>query len=140
MSERKEIRIVIGSIVVEGAVDGNMKIGTVHGNHRPDTVERADNVPSVSISGAPEIAFKFAGHICTAELAGTRMFAEMRSDGGIDMRITDATGEILADIIVNERAHRNATENLMDVGSALWSNWRYQEASRSATIDEEAKS
>jgi hypothetical protein len=84
------------------------------------------NVPSVSIDGAPEIVFRFAGHTCVADMAGARLYCEMRGDGGIDMRLTNAVGEVLADIIVNERAHRNATENLMDIGSALlWSHWRW---------------
>lgn len=87
------------------------------------------SVTSVSVSGAPDIQFKFAGDTCRAELAGASLYCEMRGDGGIDMRLTDATGEILADLIVNERSHRNATENLVDVGSALmWSHWRHEEA------------
>lgn len=95
-----------------------------------DTGESSSfNVPSVSIGGGPGIVFRFAGAVCVAELAGARLYSEMREDGGIDMRLTDSAGEVLADIIVKERAHRNATENLIDVGSALlWSHWRYTEA------------
>ena len=84
---------------------------------------------SVSTSGAPDIVYHFAGHTCRAELAGARLYCEMREDGGIDMRLTDAGGEILADIVIKERSHRNATENLTDVGSALlWSHWRFLQA------------
>ena len=87
------------------------------------------NATMVSLSGAPDIVFRFAGDTCTADLAGAHLYAENRGDGGIDMRITDATGEILADVVVNERGHRNATENLTDIGSALlWSHWRHEQA------------
>lgn len=76
----------------------------------------------------PDIEFMFAGETCTAELAGARLYAEMRFDGTIDMRITDRHGEVLVEIIVCKRMHRNATENLTDVGSALlWSHWRHCE-------------
>lgn len=91
------------------------------------------NVPSVSTSGAPEILFKFAGDTCTADLSGAHLYAEMRGDGGIDVRLTDAANEVLANIVINERHHRNATENLMDIGSALlWSHWRYTQSEQSA--------
>lgn len=89
------------------------------------------NQTSVSPSGAPDIVFAFAGDTCKAELVGARLYAEMRGDGGIDMRLTNRDGETLADLVLNKRAHRNDTENLMDVGSALlWSHWRYVEAGR----------
>lgn len=85
-----------------------------------------DTIPSVSTSGAPTIAFEFAGETCTAELAGAQLRAEVRSDGRCDLRLTDAAGEVLADLVVNDRSHRNMTENVMDIGSALlWSHWRY---------------
>lgn len=85
---------------------------------------------AVSISDAPSIEFHFKGDTCRAELAGAKLYAEGgRSDGDIDMRLKDASGEVLADLVVRKRAHRNATENLMDVGSALlWSHWRHQQA------------
>lgn len=89
----------------------------------------AFTVTSTSISGAPDLKFHFNGDTCRAEIAGAKLYCEARGDDGIDMRLTDATGEILADIVVNPRGHRNATENLVDVGSALlWSHWRHQEA------------
>lgn len=90
------------------------------------------NVTSVSVSGAPDIEFRFTGDVCRAEIAGATLYCEGgRADGGIDMRLTDATGEVLADLVVNERSHRTATENLVDIGSALlWSHWRHQEASK----------
>lgn len=93
---------------------------------------RAFMVTSVSVSGAPDIQFHFAGDTCRANLAGAELYCEMRGDGDIDMRLTDASGEVLADIINRQRSHRDATENLVDVGSALlWSHWRHQEASAS---------
>lgn len=88
------------------------------------------NIPSVSIAGAPTIEFRFAGDICTADLAGAHLYAEARSDGAADMRVTDATGFVLANLVVNERTERNLTENIIDIGSALlWSHWRHTQAS-----------
>lgn len=82
---------------------------------------------SVSPSGAPDITFYFDHQVVRAELAGAKLYAEGgRADGGCDVRLTDATGEVLADIVVNPRSHRSLTENLVDIGSALmWSHWRY---------------
>jgi hypothetical protein len=62
------------------------------------------------------------------------LYCEARGDGGIDMRLTDATGEVLADLVVNARSHRNMTENVQDIGSALlWSHWRHQQALQTET-------
>ena len=92
---------------------------------------------SVSISGAPSITFEFNGDTCRAELAGAKLYAEVRDPvykepnlgPAADMRLTDAKGEVLASIIVNGRAHRNLTENITDIGSALlWSHWRCVQA------------
>lgn len=98
-------------------------------------------VTSVSVSGAPDIKFHFKGDTCRAELAGALLYVEGgRKDGGANMRLTDAAGEVLADIVVNERAHRDMTENVVDVGSALlWSYWRYQQASKEALGDDGRK-
>ncbi len=92
------------------------------------------NITNVSISGAPEIEFRFAGDTCTADLAGAHLYAEGGGpDGDCDLRITDATGFVLANLVIHERPERNMTENLMDIGSALlWSHWRHQEASAKA--------
>lgn len=94
-------------------------------------MSKSFKVTSVSISGAPDIEFHFNGDTCRAELAGASLYVEGgRKDGGADMRLTDATGEVLADLVVNERVHRNMTENVVDIGSALlWSHWRHQQAS-----------
>lgn len=91
-------------------------------------------VQTVSASGAPDIDFHFAGDTCRAELAGAKLYAEAgRPDGGCDLRITDATGFVLANIAIYERPERNMTENLTDIGSALlWSHWRFVEAARQA--------
>jgi hypothetical protein len=88
------------------------------------------NIPSVSIAGAPTIEFRFAGDTCTADLAGAHLYAEGgRPDGGCDLRMTDADGFVLANLVVHERAERNMTENLIDIGSALlWSHWRHEQA------------
>lgn len=88
------------------------------------------NIPSVSIAGAPTIEFRFAGDTCTADLAGAHLYAEGgRPDGGCDLHITDASGFVLASLVVNERPERNMTENLIDIGSALlWSHWRHTQS------------
>lgn len=88
------------------------------------------NIESVSIAGAPTIEFKFAGDTCRAELAGAKLYAEGgRPDGGCDLRITDATGFVLANLAIYERPERNMTENLIDIGSALlWSHWRHTQS------------
>ncbi len=94
---------------------------------------------SVSISGAPALEFRFAGDTCRASTAGAQLYCEMRGDGAIDMRLTDAAGEVLADLVVRQRPHRNASENLADVGSALlWSHWRHVEATRAAEASKAA--
>ena len=83
-------------------------------------------VESVSIAGAPTIEFRFAGDTVTADLAGAHLYAEASGEEQADMRITDATGFVLANLVVKGRAERNLTENVMDIGSALlWSHWRY---------------
>ena len=87
-------------------------------------------VESVSISDGPVIVFKFHGDTVRAECAGANLYAEARGDGGVDLRIRDATGEVIADLVVNRRAHRDLTENVIDIGSALlWSHWRWTQAS-----------
>jgi len=89
---------------------------------------------TVSTSGAPDILFKFEGDTCHAELAGATLYAEGgRTDRAIDLRVTDSTGFILADLVVRARPERDDTENLTDIGSALlWSHWRWSEAKAAA--------
>jgi hypothetical protein len=86
---------------------------------------------SIASDGAPSIAFNFDGDTCRAELAGAKLYAEVRTSGvDADLRLTDHDGEVLADIVVNQRAHRDLTENVIDVASALlWSRWRWVQAS-----------
>ena len=86
-------------------------------------------IPAVSIDGAPDIDFRFAGDTCTADLGGAHLYAEVRGDGGADLSIKDAENFVLANLVVNERPERNLTENIMDIGSALlWSHWRWIQA------------
>lgn len=83
---------------------------------------------TVSIAGAPDITFEIRGETCRAELGGAKLYAEACADGA-DLRLTDARGEVLADLLVRPRAHRNLTENVTDIGAALlWSHWRYLQA------------
>lgn len=84
---------------------------------------------SISIADAPNISFRIEGDKLAAELGGATLTAEARQDGRADMRIVDATGFVLVDIVVNERTERNLTENVMDISAAfLWSHWRWLEA------------
>lgn len=81
---------------------------------------------SVSPSGAPTIEFHFRGDTVRAELAGARLYGEASSDDGAQLTLHAADNELLADIVINRRAHRTLTENVTDIGSALlWSHWRY---------------
>lgn len=94
-------------------------------------------VPSVSVAGLPTIDFEFRGDTCRAKMEGAALYAKMRRDGNCDLRLKDAGGEVLADLVVNERSHRTMTENVIDIGSALlWSHWRYLEASRHVAEEE----
>lgn len=84
---------------------------------------------SESPAGAPPITFHFDGDVATAELVGAKLRVENEGRYGISMRVLDETGEVLADIVLRERVHRSATENVMDIGSALlWSHARWKAA------------
>ena len=98
-------------------------------------------VTTVSISDGPDIVFRFDGDTCRAELDGAKLYAEIRGDGGINMRITDGNGFRLADLVLNERPERDLTENLTDIGSALlWSHWRFLRSSaQSASMSGDAE-
>lgn len=89
---------------------------------------------TVSIDGAPSITFEARGDTMRAELAGAKLYAEVRdpvyTDRNLgpaaDLRLTDATGFVLADLIVNGCPERTLTENVAGVGAALlWSHWRF---------------
>lgn len=88
------------------------------------------NIESVSIAGAPTIEFRFAGDTVTAELAGARLYAEVtRVDDEADLRVTDADGFVLANLVVKPCTEVNLTENVIAIGSALlWSYWRFRQA------------
>jgi lambda repressor-like predicted transcriptional regulator len=87
-------------------------------------------IENVSIAGAPTIEWHFTGDVARAECAGGKAYAEMRGDGCADLRITDAKGEVLADVVVRKMpADETITASLMNVGTALlWSHARYVEA------------
>lgn len=86
-------------------------------------------VTSESTSGAPTITFAFRGDAFRASLAGAELYGEYEGDDRLRMRLTDAAGEVLADITAHPRSHRNTTENATDIGSALlWSHWRWAES------------
>src|SRR5687767_7448517 len=87
------------------------------------------NIDSISDSGAPNITFEFRGDTCKASLVGARLYVEVCGDAeepSARMSLHDSSGELLADLIVLPRFHRNLTENVLDIGSALlWSHWRF---------------
>jgi hypothetical protein len=92
---------------------------------------------TVSIADGPTIEFLYNEDIVRAELSGAKLYGELCGPDTVALRLTDANGEILADIIVKPRSHRTVTENVMDVGSALlWSHWRYLQA-KSKPFDRE---
>lgn len=91
---------------------------------------------SIASDGAPSIIFNVDGDTMRAELAGATLYAEVRRDErSANLRLTDHDGEILADIVVNERTHCNLTDNVTDIGSALlWSHWRRAQAMASKAL------
>lgn len=98
-------------------------------------------VPSVSIAGAPTIDWTFTGAVARAEIAGAKAYAEAIDDGTADLRITDATGEVLADILVRKMpADESITVSLMNVGTALlWSHVRWLEANKTSPVTDAGK-
>jgi hypothetical protein len=91
-------------------------------------------IPNISIAGAPTIDWQFTGDVARAEHSGAKAYAEMRADGCADLRVTDATGEVLADVIVRKMPHdESITVSLMNVGTALlWSHLRWLQAQQAA--------
>lgn len=87
-------------------------------------------VPQESIAGAPTIEFKFDGSMATAELAGAKLFAERRDDDTANLKIVDAEGDLIADIMVRKMPRdENITVSVMNIGTALlWSHARWVEA------------
>jgi hypothetical protein len=87
-------------------------------------------VPNISIAGGPTVDWNFTDDIAHAECDGAKAYAEMRSDGSADLRITDAAGEVLADVIVRKLpADETITVSVMNVGTALlWSHARWSDA------------
>jgi hypothetical protein len=81
-----------------------------------------------SISGAPSIEFLGNEDTMIAELAGAKLRAETGGSNTADVKLVDADGKVLADIVI--RAHTdNLTNDVADVGSALlWSHWRWAQA------------
>lgn len=91
-------------------------------------------VPNISIAGGPTVDWNFDGDTARADCAGAKAYAERRSDGCADLRVTDAAGEVLADVIVRKApADDSITVSVMNVGTALlWSHARYVEAKAQA--------
>lgn len=89
-------------------------------------------VPNISIAGAPTIDWTFTGAVARAEIAGAKAYAEAIDADRADLRITDATGEVLADVLVRKMpADESIAVSLMNVGTALlWSHVRWLEAQK----------
>jgi len=87
-------------------------------------------IPQPSIAGGPTIEFAFAGDVCTAELAGAKLRAERLDDEHADLRLHDATGKVLASVVVSKLwDDESITVSVMNIGSALlWSHVRWLEA------------
>lgn len=96
-------------------------------------------VSNISIAGAPAIDWKFTGAVGRAEVSGAKAYAEVVDDKLADLRVTDAGGEILADVVVRRvSSDESITESVMRVGTALlWSHLRWIEASRPTTYSAE---
>lgn len=88
------------------------------------------DVESAPLGGGPVLTFHFHGDTCRAEMEGAVLYAEGgRRDGGVDLRLTDASGKILAEIVVMPFGLKSMTENVVDIGSALlWSHSAYLRA------------
>ena len=89
----------------------------------------AKNAP-IACSAGPTIEFGFAGDVCTAELAGAKLRAERLDDEHADLRLHDATGKVLASVVVSKLwDDESITVSVMNIGSALlWSHARWLEA------------
>lgn len=88
---------------------------------------------SESISDGPPITFRFDGDVCTAELAGATLRAELESGDRARLRVSTGSATtswfVLADVTLHPREGLTSTENVMAIGSALlWSHWRWVEA------------
>lgn len=79
-----------------------------------------------SIAGNQTIDFRFVGDTFRAEVDGAKLYGEYERDGATRIRLTDANGVRLADVTAHARLHRDATENALEVASALmWSHLAY---------------
>lgn len=97
-------------------------------------------IPNVSIAGTPTIEWRFTGDVAHAECAGAKAYAETRSDGCADLRITDAAGVVLAEIIIRRLPTEKVTVSLMNVGSALlWSHARWVATQTAAPATDSAR-
>lgn len=87
-------------------------------------------VPNISIAGAPTIDWKFTGAVGRAEIDGAKAYSEAIDAERADLRVTDATGEVLADVVVRRMSKdESITVSVMNVGTALlWSHVRWLEA------------
>lgn len=93
-------------------------------------------IPNISAAGGPTVDWNFTDDVAHAECAGAKAYAEMRGDGCADLRVSTATGEVIADVIVRKMpADDSITVSVMNVGTALlWSHARWLEA-RPATAE-----
>lgn len=85
---------------------------------------------TISTADAPPIEFQFDRDVGTAEYAGAKLRAEAVGPDRADVTIKDATGEVLADLVVRKMPRdESITVSVMNVGSALlWSHYRWQQS------------
>lgn len=89
-------------------------------------------IPNVSIAGAPTIDWTFTGAVGRAEYRGAKLYAEALDSGQARLRLTAATGDVLADVVVfHLPADESITVSVMNVGTPLmWSHVRWLEAQK----------
>lgn len=89
------------------------------------------NVPSVSIARDGEtIEFQFGGGMARAEHVGAHLAADMVGDDRANVMVTDATGDVIADVMVRRMLRdETITQNIINIRSALlWSHERWVKA------------
>lgn len=93
-----------------------------------------ENKFTIRVDGPYTIEWTFTGAVGRAEHNGAKAYAEALNDERADLRITDATGEVLADLIVRKMpADESITASVMNIGTALmWGHIRWLEASKAA--------
>lgn len=112
LGELTHIHVTVGSVVVEEAPTG-LRIGTVHGNHRPDHVERADIldlhaaltrfISEARERGQPDLKSHLGGPSGLTDASEAIAAAQAKRMTGA---ATDTTGSSLAEVVRHEGQRR----------------------------------